>query len=324
MSNLTYLSGAEVADLVSAEECVGVLERALQQGVVDPEADSARLFSDLRAGEFLLMPTDLGDYAGVKVVGIAPGNPAVGHPKIQGVYTLFDAEHLRPLLLMDAAELTLVRTPAVTALAAKHMLLADGQVVVGADGRPSVRRLAVLGTGPQAIRHIQAVTSVAEVSEVVVIGRRVEAATAAVSALGERAHEVRVGDHTDLLAADVIVCATSSSVPVLEDSEVSADAVVCAVGSHGLERRELPAPLVLRGDVVVEGRASAMREAGNLIPARSMAEWAQQPLTNLAELVTGGFVRRPGHPALYSGVGMAWEDIVVAGHVYARNAQAAG
>lgn len=62
-----------------------------------------------------------------------------------------------------------------------------------------------------------------------------------------------------------------------------------------------------------------MREAGNLIPARSVAEWARQPPANLAELVAGGFVRRPGHPALYSGVGMAWEDIVVAGHIYTRS-----
>ena len=71
------------------------------------------------------MPTQAIGYAGVKVVTIAPANPAAGHPKIQGVYSLFEAEHLTPLAVMDAVELTLVRTPATTALAVKHMVAAD-------------------------------------------------------------------------------------------------------------------------------------------------------------------------------------------------------
>ena len=317
MSDLRYLSGPELGDLISAKECIEVLEASLRDGAVDPEADSARLFSDLRAGEFLLMPTDAGSYSGVKVVTIAPTNPAAGHPKIQGVYALFDAQHLRPLVLMDAAELTLARTPATTALAVRHMLAAGGNG--DSHDRARVRRLAVIGTGPQALRHIMAITAVVEVEEVVVIGRHRLSATAVVEALCSQPYRVRGGDHGDLVDADLIVCVTSSAVPVLEGAHVGPDAVVCAVGSHGLDRREIPAGLTLRSDVVVEGRASAMREAGNLIPARSVAEWSQQPLTNLAELVAGKLVRRPGHPALYSGVGMAWEDIVVAGHVYARS-----
>jgi 1-piperideine-2-carboxylate/1-pyrroline-2-carboxylate reductase [NAD(P)H] len=307
---LVYLSGPELAELVSLGECVEALERSLREGSVDPEADSPRLFSDLRAGEFLLMPTDLGSYSGVKVVTVAPGNPAAGHPKIQGVYALFDAEHLRPLLLMDAAELTLLRTPATTALAVRHM--------VAAGGNGSPHRLAVIGTGPQAVRHVHAITAVIEVEEVVMIGRRPSSAEAVVETLRAGPYRVRSGDQGDLVHSDVMVCATSSSVPVLDDADVAPDTVVCAVGAHGLNRREIPAALTLRSDVVVEGRASAMREAGNLIPARSAEEWSQQPLSNLAELVAGKFVRRPGHPALYCGVGMAWEDIVVASQIYTR------
>jgi 1-piperideine-2-carboxylate/1-pyrroline-2-carboxylate reductase [NAD(P)H] len=307
---LLYLTGPQLAELVSLEECVEVLERSLREGSVDPEADSPRLFSDLRAGEFLLMPADAGSYSAVKVVTVAPGNPAAGHPKIQGVYVLFDAEHLRPLVLMDAAELTLLRTPATTALAIRHM--------VAAGRSAGTHRLAVIGTGPQAIRHVRAITALIGVEEVVVIGRRPSSSSVVIEALRAEPYRVRGGDQEDLVHSDVIVCVTSSSVPVLDDAHVAPDAVVCAVGSHGLDRREIPAALTLRSDVIVEGRASAMREAGNLIPARSADEWSQQPLINLAELVAGKFVRRPGHPALYSGVGMAWEDLVIAGHIYTQ------
>lgn len=305
-----YLSGSQLAELATPAECVQVLERSLREGGVDPEADSPRLFGGLGAGEFLLMPTEVGPYAGVKVVTIAPGNPAVGHPTIQGVYALFDAEHLAPLALMDAAELTLIRTSATTALAVRHLLAAGDRARIG--------RLAVIGTGPQAVRHVRAIASVVDVDEVVVIGRRKSAAAAAVARLSAEPLRVRTGSPDDLAGSDVIVCVTSSAVPVLEDAQVAPDTVVCAVGSHGLDRREIPAALTLRSDVVVEGRASAMREGGDLIPARSVEEWSRQPPTNLAELVAGRFVRRPGHPALYSGVGMAWQDIVVAGHLFTR------
>jgi len=167
---LTYLDGAQLAELASLDECVAVLEQSLRDGSIDPEADSPRLFSELQAGEFLLMPAEAAPYCGVKLVTVAPANPAAGHPKIQGVYALFDAEHLRPLALMDAAELTLVRTPAVTALALRHMVAGGA---TGREGkRPSVQRLAVIGTGPQAIRHVRAITSVIDVEEVVVIGGR--------------------------------------------------------------------------------------------------------------------------------------------------------
>ena len=71
-------------------------------------------------------------------------------------------------------------------------------------------------------------------------------------------------------------------------------------------------------DVVVEGRASALREAGDLIPARSAEEWEAIRPANLRDLVKGEFERSPGKPCLYAGVGMAWEDLVTAAVVYER------
>src|SRR5690606_31386255 len=70
------------------------LEEALTHGL-DVEADSPRLFSGLSNGEFLLMPAGvpalggLPAAAGVKVLTLAPDNPAAGLPRIQGTYLLF-------------------------------------------------------------------------------------------------------------------------------------------------------------------------------------------------------------------------------------------
>ena len=68
---------------------------------------------------------------------------------------------------------------------------------------------------------------------------------------------------------------------------------------------------------MVEARASAFRENGNLLQARDLADWqaGAQPVTNLRELVEGAFVRREARPAVYTGVGMSWEDLAVVARI---------
>jgi ornithine cyclodeaminase len=117
-------------------------------------------------------------------------------------------------------------------------------------------------------------------------------------------------------AADVVLCATSSPEPLFDGTLPRDGAVIASVGQHGLDAREVDAALVLRSDVVVEGRASAWRESGDLIPARSVEEWQRIEPPNLRDLVLGKLVRRPGTCCLFTGVGMAWEDLVTAAVVY--------
>ncbi|MEO6531223.1 MAG: ornithine cyclodeaminase family protein [Specibacter sp.] len=304
---LPYLDAAELASLLSPARAVAALEEALAGGL-DPELDPPRLFSPLEAGEFLLMPAQSATYAGIKVATVAPGNPAQGHPKIQGTYLLLDKATLTPLAAMDGAELTLIRTPAVTTLAIKHLL--------GLRGAASAGTLAVIGTSLQADRHIEAVLEVCGIKDLVVIGRRPEGARALAAKWAERGVAARVGTLDGVAGADVILCATSSAVPVFDGDLAGPDAVVAAIGSHGLDAREIDPSLARRAEVVVEGRASALREAGDLIPARTAQEWEQRGLATLADLVLGSFAPAPGRPLLYTGVGMAWEDIVVAGCAY--------
>ncbi|GAB3533191.1 ornithine cyclodeaminase [Arthrobacter tecti] len=310
--SLTYLDAAALRDAIDERTAVAVLEEALRTDV-DPEHDSPRLFSDAPAGQFLLMPTAGKRYSGVKLATIAPENPAAGKPKIQGVYTLLDSGTLSPLILMDGAELTLIRTPATTALAVKNLLAADPR---GGDAAPRAGAVVVFGTGPQAWRHILAVHAVAPIDSVVIVGRTPDKADALVSRCRELGLDARPGSAADVAGADVVLCVSSASEPLFDGSLVQPHAVVAAVGSHGLDAREIDPELARRADVVVEGRASAMRESGDLIPARSVEEWQEHSLTNLAELVRGDFTRSADRPALFTGVGMSWEDLAVATAIY--------
>ncbi len=311
---LPYIDAAQLHELLRPGIAVTALEDALRGGL-NPELDSPRLFAPLDAGEFLLMPAQSAKYAGIKVATVAPGNPAKGHPKIQGTYLLLDKETLSPLAAMDGAELTLIRTPAVTVMAVKALLALRGTTSAGT--------VAVVGTSLQADRHIEALAAVCGVDSLVVIGRRAEAAQALADKYAGLGMAARPGTAADVADADTIICATSSATPVFDGTLPKDSAVVAAIGSHGLDAREIDPVLARRAEVVVEGRASALREAGDLIPARSAEEWDRRGLATLLDLVSGTFVPEPGKPLLYTGVGMAWEDIVVAGRAYEALAEAA-
>lgn len=312
MTQLPFLTGEEVASLATQADAVDFLDDALRAGAVDPESDSARLFSPAPGGEFLFMPTGGTEWSGVKLITIAPGNPAQGKPKIQGIYTLIDSADLTPTVLMDAVELTLLRTPAVSVLAIRQLLAAG-------PGRASgPLPVVVFGTGPQAERHLRCLAEVVGPVDAAIVGRRPESAQAFVERFAADGVRVRAGRPDDVRDAAVVVCVTSSATPVLDDRLVADDAVVVAVGSHGQDKAELPAELIRRADVAVEGRASAMREGGNLLQARTQQEWAALPVAGLQDLATGRFERRPGHPAVFSGVGMAWEDLVIATAIHHR------
>lgn len=310
----------EIDAALDRRGAVEAITAALRDGV-DIESDAPRLFSPLDRGEFLLMPTQSPEHAGIKVVTIAPGNTERGLPKIQAWYLVFDAETLSPLAILEGAHLTTLRTPAVTAVAIRGMLQADAR-----GARDRIDSLVVLGSGPQAEAHVRTLADLLPVGGVTLVGRTADRTAALADRLRADGIDAQTGTLDAAREAEVVIAATSSSAPVLGRSDVGDHAVVAAVGSHGAQRRELAADLVRESDLVVEARASALRENGNLLQARDADDWhaGVQPVTNLRELVAGAFERREARPAVYTGVGMSWEDLAVVARILrpAENADA--
>ena len=91
-----------------------------------------------------------------------------------------------------------------------------------------------------------------------------------------------------------------------------------AIGSHEPGAREVDERLAARATVVVESRASALREAGDVIAAIEAGAIGAEALHELAALVRGELSPAPGRPRLFKSTGMAWEDLVLAAAVHAR------
>lgn len=290
----------------SRRAAVDAITIALSAGI-DPADDLPRDIVPLRAGQFLLMPSEhsqTGRHVGIKVATVAPGNPARGLPRIQASYLLFDSETLTLLAVLDGTALTTLRTPAVSVAAIRPRLLAGSGPV----------RVAVLGAGPQAHEHVATLSaalsparSIASVNHLVRDPDRVSTPdSVAVVALGS--------PHADdvLRAADVIVCATTARTPLFDADVVADAAVVVAIGSHEPDAREVPAALCARATVVVEDVSTALREAGDVVLAVHEGALQRQDLVPMRDVVTGHTSPDPNRPLLFKSVGMSWQDLAIA------------
>ncbi len=291
----------EVAAALDWRAAVAALRDALAAGL-DPETEPARAHTAFGAGELLVMPSAAGDHAGVKLVTVAPDNPARGLPRIAGVYVLFDTTTLAPVATMDGAALTALRTPAVSALGVD--LLAPAEVA----------RLVVFGTGPQAAGHVHALRAVRELASVGVIGRNPDRTAGFVQGLRDEGVDAEVADPGAVRDADIVACCTTAREPVFDGALLRDSAVVVACGSHQADAREVDTETMRRCGVAVESVNAALAEAGDVVLAIADGALTESDLVPLAALVRGRTTRRP---RLVKTVGMGWEDLVVAAAVVA-------
>jgi ornithine cyclodeaminase len=313
---LPFISAAEMRALLRPREAVESIVSALRAGL-DPADDPARIAVAADKGQLLVMPSQGRDHAGVKIVTVAPGNPALGRPRIQGVYLLFDAVTLSPVALLDGTALTTLRTPAVSIAAVRPVLLGDQR-----DRAPL--QVTVFGAGPQAVGHVETLLDVVAptrtVASVTYVVRRPE--TAAVPDLPPTDVRVLAAASPEtrraVAEADLIVCATTAREPLFDGRTVRSDAVVVAVGSHEPDAREVDTALVARAQVVVEDVPTATREAGDVVQAIAEGGVRAEDLLPMSDVVTGRTLPALDRPLLFKSTGMAWEDLVVATAVYAR------
>lgn len=297
--SLRIIDRAELAERVRMPAAIRAVQATLRAGF-DPETDPPRSIVDVRHGQLLLMPADLGRYAGQKLGMVAPGNPARGLERIQAIYVVLDAETLAPLALLDGTELTSIRTPAVSA------------AVLDVTAAPDASSLVVFGTGPQGVRHVEAMRAIRPIERVRFVGRNPARAQHAVDLVGDPALDVAVGTAADVADADIVVCATSAREPLFDDGLVADHAALVALGSHEVDARELPGALLGRSQVIVESDRVARAEAGDVVLAIAEGHLDAASLVPMARIVDGTVAVASDRPRILKTCGMGWQDLAVA------------
>jgi ornithine cyclodeaminase len=303
---------SELGAAIGAEElrarlpmaaAIDALEAAFR--TEDPGAGPLRTHVETPQGSLLLMPATGERGVGVKLVTLTPGNPGRGLPLIHAVYVLLDAETQAPRAILDGAALTALRTAAVSGLATRHLANRDAG------------RLVLFGAGVQATAHLEAMRAVRPVTDVVVVSRSPGPAERLAARGREAGLTASVGEPMAVAHADLVCTCTTASTPLFDGTALRAGVHVNAVGSYRPDARELDTETIRRARLAVETREVAMEEAGDLlIPIEEGAIGPDHVAADLAELVRGRTVRRaPDEVTVFKSVGMAFEDLVVAGAI---------
>lgn len=310
MRSIPILYEDDIARLLSQREAAHAIRDALLAGL-DPASDRPRSNLPMRAGQLLLMPSESATAVGVKAVTVAPGNTALGLPRVHGAYLIYNADTLELTGILDGAVLSILRTPAVS--------MAGIAPAFGRFSRPV--SVTVFGAGPQGVAHAESLRDggFCTVGDVAYVVRRVAPAR---ESLGPDATILDVADTDAVLArvraSDVIVTTTTARSPLFPSSAVADHAVIAVVGAHESTWREVDGELLGRSTVVVEDRETAMREAGDVVFAAREGHLTAEDLVPMADVIRGKVAVDPGRPYVFKSVGMSWEDLVVAEAVMAR------
>jgi ornithine cyclodeaminase/alanine dehydrogenase-like protein (mu-crystallin family) len=313
------LTRSDIAGLMAPGDWIAPVEagfRALAQGRMQAPAP---LHFSLEAGAVHAKAAALPQarIGAVKLNANAPANPErFGLPTIQGALVAFDLEDGRLLAVMDSIELTLRRTAAASALAAR--LLA----------RPGAARMALVGCGAQALPQLEAIAAVLPIREARVWDRlpgRAEALAAAASAACGLSVRPAASLDDAVDGAEVIVTCTTAREPFLEPRHVQPGCFVAAVGADNSDKAEITPRLMAQARVVVDVLEQCL-EIGDLrsaVAARAMKP--SQVHAGLGDLVAGLKVGRTDarQVFVFDSTGTGVQDVAAAAVVYAR-AVAAG
>ncbi len=233
---------------------------------------------------------------GAKLVTVCPANSAEGIETHQATIVMLDPVTGVPLAFVDARYITEVRTAAVSAVSARQLARAEARV------------LAIIGSGVQARSHVEALRLVRDLREIRAWSPNVERLRTFAAETGSRAMESAEAAVRD---ADIVVTATSSSVPVIRDEWVADGTHVIAVGACVPSQRELDPTLVARARLVVDSRAAALQESGDVVMGIAEGRWTADRII-AAELGELPLRANDREITVFKSVGLAVEDIFAA------------
>lgn len=310
MTGLKYFDAQTIREALTSETAITTVRAAMIALSNGSAKQLLRSFIGLENRTFAIMPAALSarGYFGAKLVSVFFA--ADGRRAHEGLVVLFDGESGKPVCTADAGEITHIRTGAASAVATD--LLA----------RTDARRMAVLGTGKQAVSHIEAIVKVRPLTEILVWGRSAERAqnfaeemTRKTGIAVRSAQSVRVA----VANADIICTVTSASEPILEGAWVKPGAHVNVVGSSGPGPAEIDQDLVMKSRFIADHREHVLLHGAEFLRAKAAGAVTDTHVAaEIGEILSGA---RDGRLSadditLYKSLGHAVQDIAVAAWLY--------
>lgn len=310
---IRVLRAAEVRALLPMAECIEVMRGAmiaLSEGRAVVPLRTVMAMPHAR-GMLGNMPGYLSDPEcfGVKLVSLMRREGPAARSSHLGLVLLFEPEQGRPIAILDAAEITAIRTAAASGLATQ--LLA----------RPDAGDLAILGAGEQARSHLAAMLTVRALRRIRLWTRdprKAEDFARVEGAKQEVTIEICGSVREAVENADIICTVTKAQEPILLGDWIASGAHLNVVGSSVASAAEIDTQAVARSRFFVDCRDSTVNEGGEYL--RALKSGAISPAHIIAEIGEVANASKPGRTSaaevtLYKSLGVAPQDLASAHRV---------
>jgi alanine dehydrogenase len=309
IAGLRLVTADDIARALTFEALVEALAEAFRADIsAAPKiAHMVRQPSGSEA-KILLMPawTNSGErFIGHKLVNVFPDNAKLGKPSVNGSYVLMSGDTGETLAVMDGTALTLWRTAAASALAARYL------------AREDASHLVMVGAGALAPHLVRAHRVVRPIERVTLWNRSRSRAIATAFALSTAGIEPVIADDLEAAVreADIVSCATLSEKPLIRGAWLKKGAHVDLVGAFTPQMREADDAAIRRARIYVDCRASAPKGSGDIaIPLRKKIIGLKDIQGDLYELCRGKKKgrKRKDEITLFKSTGIALEDLAAA------------
>lgn len=306
---MDYFDSIAVKNALPYPELIEALTRGLQLPIEVPSRSYFAPNAD--ASCVLIMPAwKAKEVFGVKLVSVWPSNKAIGSPTVSAVYVLLSCENGMPLAVIDGTELTLRRTAAAAALAAKIL------------ARKNSQTLAILGTGALCVPMVQAHASVHPFKSILIWGRQKTKALAAVAEL--KTLGIESNDSEDLAEtlnqADVVAAATTATEPFILSKWLKPGTHLGLIGAFTPQMAEAEPALMSQVQVFADNRSAVLEKGGEIYQAIQQGIMLPSNIEGeLGELASdpSRSWRKDGRAiTVFKSVGFASLDLIAAELVY--------
>jgi len=312
---MQVIDSAGVDRALSFPALVEAIDQALRADMVVPVRHHHTIERADGNATNLIMPAwaaGAGGFLGVKIVNVFPGNAARALPTVMGTYVLMNGDTGATLAVIEGARLTLWRTAATSALAARYL------------SRPDARTHLMVGAGALSPFFLKAHRAVRPIERSIIWNKTRANAEKIAASLAAEGIAVEVADdlETAVRAADIISTATLSKEPLVRGAWLKPGAHLDLVGAFTPEMRETDDDCVLRSRIFVDTRGGVLKEGGDLVqPIRAGVISADVVEADLFDFSRGAFklTRAAEDITFYKSTGGAVFDLATAALVAAAS-----